>query len=190
MEVVPFNNSFTPGPKTFDFDINQISVTPERAKAVDFSDSYYDVEPGGRRDQGHADRRGQDARGAQAVQARRPARDDELRVHPGHDQADEAAVGLHLERRRVQALKNKQIDGLVVDLPTAFYITAGRCRTAKSSASSRRRPGGEHFGMVFAKGNALVACVNKALVGAQADGTLKQLQQQWLAKATGAPVLK
>jgi polar amino acid transport system substrate-binding protein len=51
-------------------------------------------------------------------------------------------------------------------------------------------PGGEHFGMVFEKGNSLVKCVNTALATLRSDGTLKQLQQQWLAKATGAPTLK
>src|ERR671936_830114 len=40
---VPFANSYAPGPKSFDFDINQISYKPARAKAVDFSNSYYDV---------------------------------------------------------------------------------------------------------------------------------------------------
>jgi polar amino acid transport system substrate-binding protein len=50
--------------------------------------------------------------------------------------------------------------------------------------------GGEHFGMVFAKGNPLVSCVNRALASLKASGTLTKIQQQWLAKATGAPVLK
>jgi polar amino acid transport system substrate-binding protein len=52
------------------------------------------------------------------------------------------------------------------------------------------QPGGEHFGMVFQKGNSLVRCVNSALSKLRGNGTLKQLQQQWLAKATGAPTLK
>ena len=90
----------------------------------------------------------------------------------------------------VQALKNKQIDGLVVDLPTAFYVTAVQVENGKVLGQFPTEPGGEHFGMVFQKGNSLRDCVNKALDTLRSNGTLKQLQQQWLAKATGAPILK
>jgi polar amino acid transport system substrate-binding protein len=90
----------------------------------------------------------------------------------------------------VQALKNKQIDGLVVDLPTAFYVTAVQVPNSKVLGQFPTTPGGEHFGMVFEKGNSLVRCVNNALTKLRDGGTLKQLQQKWLAKATGAPTLK
>ena len=89
----------------------------------------------------------------------------------------------------VQALKNKQIDGLVVDLPTAFYVSEAQVSHSKV-LQFPSVPGGEHFGMVFAKGNGLVTCVNGALATLKAKGTLARIQQQWLAKATGAPVLK
>ena len=84
---VPFNRSFAPGPKSFDFDINQISYTPERAKVVSFSSSYYDVNQALVVLAGNEDREGAHGRGAEAVQARRAARDDELLLHHGHDQA-------------------------------------------------------------------------------------------------------
>jgi len=90
----------------------------------------------------------------------------------------------------IQALKNGQIDGLVVDLPTAFYVTAVQVPNSTILGQFPTETGGEHFGMVFAKGNPLVACVNKALTSLKATGALKKIQQQWLAKATGAPVLK
>jgi polar amino acid transport system substrate-binding protein len=90
----------------------------------------------------------------------------------------------------VQALKNKQIDGLVVDLPTAFYVTAVQVPHSKVLGQFPAAPGGEHFGLVFQKGNTLVTCVNKALAKLRSDGTLEQLDHQWLAKATGAPILK
>jgi polar amino acid transport system substrate-binding protein len=48
----------------------------------------------------------------------------------------------------------------------------------------------EHFGMVFAKGNSLVQCVDDALAKLKSDGTLASLRQKWLGKAAGAPVLK
>jgi polar amino acid transport system substrate-binding protein len=90
----------------------------------------------------------------------------------------------------VAALKNKQIDALVVDLPTAFYVTAAQVPNSKILGQFPAASGGEHFGMVFAKGNPLAACVNGALAKLKKNGTLKKIQQQWLAKATGAPILK
>jgi polar amino acid transport system substrate-binding protein len=90
----------------------------------------------------------------------------------------------------IQALKNGQIDGLVVDLPTAFYVTAVQVPNATILGQFPTESGGEHFGMVFAKGNPLVGCVNQALASLKASGALQKIQQQWLAKATGAPVLK
>jgi polar amino acid transport system substrate-binding protein len=90
----------------------------------------------------------------------------------------------------VQALKNNQIDGLVVDLPTAFYVTAVQVPGSTILGQFPSPPGGEHFGMVFAKGDPLVSCVNQVLGGLRSNGTLRKLQDKWLAKATGAAVLK
>ena len=138
---VPFNNSYKPGKKPFDFYVTQVSYSPERAKAVDFSRGYYFVNQAVVGAQGHADREGEDDRRSQEVQARRAGRHDELHVHHASHQAE-------LGRRSctttndaaIQALKNGQIDGIVVDLPTAFYVVGGRSSTtASSSASCRRR---------------------------------------------------
>ena len=92
----------------------------------------------------------------------------------------------------VLALKNKQIDGLVVDLPTAFYVTAAQIPNSKILGQFENKPGAtsDHFGVVLQKGNPLAACVNKAITTLRANGALKKLQQTWLAKATGAPILK
>jgi polar amino acid transport system substrate-binding protein len=90
----------------------------------------------------------------------------------------------------IEALKNKQIDGLVVDLPTAFYVTAVQVPHSKILGQFPTATGGEHFGMVFAKGNPLVSCVNRALASLKRSGTLAKIQNQWLAKVTGAPILK
>ena len=89
------------------------------------------------------------------------------------------------------ALKNKQIDGLVVDLPTAFYVTAVQVPNSKILGQFENQGGAtDRFGVVLAKGNPLTACVNRAITSLRANGTLKRLQQLWLAKATGAPILK
>ena len=90
----------------------------------------------------------------------------------------------------VQALKNGQIDGLVVDLPTAFYVTAVQVSDGKVVGQFAANGSKERFGLVLAKGSKLTSCVDKALTRLWANGTIRNLQRIWLAKATGAPVLK
>ena len=189
-KVVPFNTSFAPGTKSFDFDINQISFTPARAKVVDFSDSYYDV------NQSVVVNKGTPIASVKTVSGLEPY---ELGAQLGTTSYQFIKDKIKPSKQpsvfptnagAVQSLKNKQIDGLVVDLPTAFYVTAVQVPNSKVLGQFPAEPGGEHFGMVFQKGNSLVTCVNKALSKLRSDGTLKQLQQKWLAKATGAPTLK
>jgi len=186
----PFNKSFAPGKKAFDFDINEISYSPARAKVVTFSASYYDV------NQSIVVNKGTSIAGVRSIAGLRKYKlgaqlgttsyqyivdrikpSSKPSVYPKNDAA-------------VQGLKNKQIDGLVVDLPTAFYVTAVQVPNSKILGQFPTPAGGEHFGMVFQKGNPLVTCVNQALANLKKTGQLKQIQQKWLAKATGAPVLR
>jgi polar amino acid transport system substrate-binding protein len=186
---VPFNRSFAPGKKSFDFDINQISYTPDRAKVVTFSKSYYDV------NQAIVVLKGTKIADVNSVAGLRPFK---LGAQIGTTSYDfitstikpttQPAV-YQQNAAAVQALKNKQIDGLVVDLPTAFYVSSAQVPDSKVLGQFETGGAG-HFGMVFAKGNSLAACVDQALAKLRANGTLKQLEQQWLAKATGAPILK
>jgi polar amino acid transport system substrate-binding protein len=187
---VPFNTSFAPGPKDFDFDINQISFTPARAKQVSFSDSYYDV------NQSVVVNKGTPIASVSSIAGLKPyslgaqlGTTSYQFIKDKIDPSKQPSV-FPSNAGAVQALKNKQIDGLVVDLPTAFYVTAVQVPNGKVLGQFEAEPGGEHFGMVFAKGNSLVHCVNGALTTLRDNGTLKQLQQKWLAKATGAPTLK
>jgi polar amino acid transport system substrate-binding protein len=187
--VVPFNTSYAPGPKKFDFDINEISYTPARGKVVDFSDSYYNV------NQAVVARRATPIATAQSTadlqryklgaqigttsyeyikQFIKPSK------QPAVFDTNDAAVA---------ALKNGQIDGLVVDLPTAFYVTAAQVPNSKIVGQFPTGNAGERFGMVFQKGNKLVGCVNHALNQLKADGTLQKIQEKWLAKVGGAPIL-
>ena len=186
----PFAKAYAPGKKAFDFDINQVSFTPARARVVAFSSSYYDV------NQALVALKGKPLAsvrsiagikkyklGAQLgttsyqyiVKTIKPTRS------PAVYDTNDAAVA---------ALKNGQIDGLVVDLPTAFYVTAAQIEYAKIVGQFRAPAGGEHFGLVLQKGSPLVACVNTALATLKKSGQLKKIQQTWLAKVTGAPVLK
>ena len=187
---VPFNKAFAPGAKSFDFDINQISITPARAKVVAFSKSYYDV------NQAIVVNKGTKIAAVLSIAGLRSYKLGaqlgttsyqfiKSRIKPSQTPAVPSS-----NAAAVLLLKNKQIDGLVVDLPTAFYVTAVQVPDSKVLGMFETKPGGEHFGMVFQKGNSLRACVNKALATLRSDGTLKRLQQKWLAKATGAPILK
>jgi polar amino acid transport system substrate-binding protein len=186
----PFNKSFAPGKKAFDFDINEISYTTARAKVVSFSASYYDV------NQAIAVVKGTKIAGVHSVAGLRSFK---LGAQLGTTSYDFIKTKIKPTQQpsvfnsnagAVQALKNKQIDGLVVDLPTAFYVTAVQVPNSKILGQFPTPPGGEHFGMVFRKGSPLVACVNQALAHLKQSGQLKKIQQKWLAKATGAPVLR
>jgi polar amino acid transport system substrate-binding protein len=186
----PFNRSFAPGKKAFDFDINQISATAPRSKVVTFSTSYYDV------NQAVVVVKGTKIAGVRSKAGLKPFKLGAQLGTTSYDYivksiapAEKPAV-FPSNAGAVQALKNKQIDGLVVDLPTAFFVSAAQVPNSKVLGQFPTVAGGEHFGMVFAKGNPLAGCVDQALRRLKANGTLKQLQQQWLAKATGAPVLK
>ena len=124
-QVVPFEQSFKPGPKNFDFDINQVSYTPKRAEAVDFSDSYYDVNQavvalkGSKIADADLDRR------PRGREARRSGRHDELRLHrPERVSRARSRRVYNTLNDAIAGLKAKQIDGVVVDLPTAFFMTA------------------------------------------------------------------
>ena len=186
---VPFNTSFAPGPKKFDFDINQISFKPVRAKAVDFSDSYYDV------NQAIAVLNSTPIAKAKSIADLKPYKLGAQLGTTSYDfikdtiQPSKQPSVFDTNDAAVQALKNKQIDGLVLDLPTAFFVTAAEIDNSKVLGQFES-PEGEHFAMVFAKGNTLVRCVNEALASLKSDGTLQKIQDKWLSQVVGAPVFK
>jgi polar amino acid transport system substrate-binding protein len=185
---VQFNTAFAPGAKKFDVDINQISFKPVRAKAVDFSNSYYDV------NQAMVVLRGTPIARAEGI--------DELKPYKLGAQLGTTSYDFIQDRIKpskqpavfdtndaaVQSLKNKQIEGLVVDLPTAFYVTAAQVENSRILGQFQSTTK-EHFGMVLEKGNSLTQCVNSALAQLKTDGTLQEIQDQWLSKVAGAPVL-
>ena len=186
---VPFQKSYAPGPKSFDFDINQISYTPARAKVVDFSNSYYDV------NQAVVVNKGTPIASVRSIAGLRKYK---LGVQLGTTSYN-AIVNVikpsskpavyDTNDKAVFSLKSKQIDGLVVDLPTAFYVTAVQVPNGKILGQLATKTG-EHFGMVLKKGSPLTACVNQALAKLKANGTLKAIQTLWLSKVVAAPVLR
>ncbi|MFF7263759.1 ABC transporter substrate-binding protein [Streptomyces sp. NPDC008159] len=190
-QSVPFNKAFAPGEKTFDFDINQVSVSDERKKAVDFSSGYYDVRQAvialkgskAAKAKSVADLKGLHL-GAQVGTTSLDYIDDV--VKPGQDPAAYAK-----NDQAKSALKNGQIDAIVVDLPTAFYITAAEVTDATIVGQFENKGGTpEQFGLVLDKGSALTPCVTAVVDALREDGTLASIEQKWLSDAVDAPVLK
>ncbi len=188
--VVPFNQSFKPGSKPFDFDINQISYTPQRARSIDFSESYYDV------NQALVALKGTDLARAESLAE---VQDAKLGVQIGTTSYDYIVDNIDPAQRpsvydtnndAISALKAKQVDGLVVDLPTAFFVTAVQIPNGTIVGQFPAVGEQERFGMVFEKGSSLVACVNGALRALKRDGTLADIQQEWLSDKASAPVLE
>ena len=186
----PFNTVIQPGKKSFDIDINEVSITPERAKAVDFSTGYYDV--------------------AQALITTTKSKIAKAKTIADLANAKlGAAVGttsyttitdvikpkakpsvFDTNDIATQALINGQIDGLVLDLPTAFYVAAASLKNGLIVGQFTPKSGSEQFGLVLSKGSALTKSVSAAVDALRANGTLKKIAAKWLSNTAGAPVLK
>jgi polar amino acid transport system substrate-binding protein len=186
--VVPFNQSFRPGPKRFDFDINQISHKPERANAVDFSESYYDVEQA---------IVGLESNPIATAKSVADLKDRKLGAQLGTTSLE--AINETIEPTRepsvydtnndvVSALKAKQIDGAAVDFPTALFMAAVQLEGGKVVGRLPAVEGGEYFGVVLEKDSPLTECVNEAIAALHDDGTIERLEQKWLGGS--APVLE
>jgi polar amino acid transport system substrate-binding protein len=190
--VVPFDNSYAPGTKKFDIDVNQVSYTADRAAAVDLSDGYYTLN-----------------QSIVALKANKLASVTSIAAMKGFKFGAQigttsldtitkvigptaAAKVYTTNDDAIAGLKAKQIDGLVVDLPTAFYVTAAQ---VDNSAIVGQFPGptgadAEHFSVVLAKGSALTGCVNAAIATLKSDGTLDAITKEWLSDKASAPVLQ
>ena len=188
--VVPFDQSFKPGPKSFDFDINQISIKPERANNVDFSEPYYDV------NQALVALKGSSLAGAKSVADVKDAKlgaqigTTSLTYIQDEIQPSKDPSVYNTNNDVISALKAKQIDGIVVDLPTAFFVTAVQVPTGTIVGQFPDAGEQEQFGLVLAKDGPLTACVDKAVTALRDDGTLDDIQQEWLADKANAPVLQ
>ncbi len=188
--VESFNSVTAPTPKKFDLDINEVSITAARAKAVDFSTGYYDVAQAivTLKSNKYANATSiADLQGAKLAAQKGTTSLDAITnvIKPGKSPAEFPTNVL-----AVQALKNGQVDGLVVDLPTAFYVTAAQVQGATIVGQLPVGGNPEQFGLVLEKDSPLTQCVSKAVDALRADGTLETLQQKWLATAGGAPELK
>jgi polar amino acid transport system substrate-binding protein len=184
----PFDSSYAPGPKKFDFDINEISYSAQRAQAVTFSGSYYDVQ--------------------QALVALKNSpiatkhSPSDLQGYVFGDQIGTtslAFINSQIKPTKTpkvfnslndvkQALSTKQIAALVTDTPTAQYIASSQIPGAVMVAQFPST--GEHYGLLFSKGNPLAACVNQALATLKSDGTLQGLQKRYLQDFLAVPTIQ
>jgi polar amino acid transport system substrate-binding protein len=186
--VEPFNSSYAPGPKEFDFDLNEISITAPREKAVDFSSPYYTA------NQAVVALKDSDAAGATSIA---DLKDTRIGVQIGTTslsaveeaiEPDDKPDVFNSSNDVVTALKNEQIDAIVVDLPTALYITAAQVPTA-TVVGQFAAPGGDQWGALLAKGSPLTACVSEAVDELRGSGELAKLTKRWMSDAAGAPEL-
>ncbi len=185
--VEPFNKSYAPGAKDYDFDINQITITPERERAVDFSEGYFDNA------QGILTLKDSPAAGAKSISDLKGARLGAQVGTTGLDFINET-VKPEVEPKvydstndAKSALEGGQIDAIVTDLVTTVYL---RDFEIEGSKVVGQYPRNEEFGMLFEQGNPLVGCVNEVLGEMKSDGTLKELQQKHLQQYLNVPTLE
>jgi polar amino acid transport system substrate-binding protein len=187
---VPFDNSFKPGAKPFDFYLAQVSYTAKRALAVDFSSSYYDV------NQALVTLKSNKFAHVTSVAA---LKDAKLGTQLGSTsysyitdviKPSSTPGAYNTMNDAINALKAKQIDGIITDLPSAFYMAAAQVPDSTVVGQFPTSAGGGHFGLVLSKGSPLTSCVDTAIAALKAKGTLAQIQTTWLSDKADAPILR
>jgi polar amino acid transport system substrate-binding protein len=185
--VAPFAQTYKPGPKNYDFAIEQIDYSAKRAKAVDFSNSYYD------KARAVVARKGTPITKATSISDLKDFRlasqigttDYEFITNTIQPNKEPGAYNSLADA--VAAINAHQVDGLVVDLPTALYMADPFVQEVKNSTVVGQfpvQPGGPYFGMTFQKGSSLVACVNLSLQEMTSDHTLQDITTEWLSQKT------
>jgi polar amino acid transport system substrate-binding protein len=188
--VVPFDDSYKPGTKPFDFYLAQVSYTPDRAQQVDMSDGYYFVA------QAVVSLKANPIANAKSIADLKNYKFGAQQGTTAYDTiqnviAPSTTTSVYDSNdAAIQALKAKQIDGLVVDLPTAFYITSAQLDNSVIVGQFPVAQGAnaEHFSLVLAKGSSLTKCVNAAIASLKTAGTLDQITTEWLSEKASAPV--
>jgi polar amino acid transport system substrate-binding protein len=186
--VEPFNSSYAPGPKDFDFDLNQISITEKRAQQVDFSSPYYTA------DQAVVVR---DDAGIDNPQSLADLADLQFGVQIGTTSLD-ALESIEPQAEPqvfdtsndvVTALNQGQVDAVVVDTPTAYFLTATQIKGA-SIVGQFSAPGGDQWGALLQKDSSLTDCVSAAVDDLQQSGELDKIEERWIGGEQGVPTLE
>lgn len=178
-------------PYRFDFDLDEFSITKPREQVVDFSAPYYNVS------QAVVTVKGTKAASVTTLAGLKSLK---LGVQVGTTAYTAVTETIKPSQQpgvynsnsdALQALKNGQVDALITDLPTAFYMTAVQLKGGLIVGQLPPTGGKqEQFGALLAKGSPLTACVSKAINTLRDNGTLAKIQDKWLAKEGNAPVLQ
>ena len=186
-----FDQAIAPGDKDFDFNLQQFSITDERKATVDFSPSYYETT------QAVITIKGSKAESAKSISDLRGILIGAQTGTTSFDAIEKrikptaGAQAFNSNDDAKLALKSGTIDALVVDLPTAFYLTGAELDGGKIIGQLPKKSGtGDQFGLVLAKGSPLTKKVTAAVNALRADGTLDRLATTWLSSSANAPVLK
>jgi polar amino acid transport system substrate-binding protein len=189
--VVGFNNAIAPGEKAFDFDINQVSISEEREEAVDFSDPYYETNQAlvGLEDSPAA--AATSVEDLQSLKFGAQVGTTSLDFITEVIQPDAEPLVYNDNSSAKAGLDARQVDAVVFDLPTAFYVSSVEMEGTKVIGQFPADAGGESdaFGLVFNEGNPLRDCANEALARLRDSGRLAEIEQEWLSDFVDAPVI-
>jgi polar amino acid transport system substrate-binding protein len=186
---VPFNSSYAPGPKDFDFDVNEISISPKRAEQVDFSSPYYTA------NQAVVANPGTSAASATSLA---DLADSKIGVQIGTTSLDAVDAEIQPSSQPqvfdtsndvVSALKQGAVEAVVVDVPTALYMTATQVPDA-TIVGQFPAPGGDEWGALLGKDSPLTPCVTWAVDELRKSGELQSITDRWMSQAAGAPKLQ
>jgi len=188
---VGFNSLAKRGEKDFDFDINQISITPERDKVVDFSEGYYSAAQAVIALKGSPAAEATSLEDLKGLKLGAQTGTTSLTAIREVIQPDQDPAVLDDTNVAKQQLQNGQLDAILADLPTAFYISAVEIPDSTLVGQFQVEGGQtEEFGLLFEQGSELLPCVNLALEALKDDGTLADIEQQWLSDVVSVPELQ
>lgn len=184
-----FDEAITPGPKSWDLNIQQFSITTQRKKAVDFSSPYYTTSQAVLTYKGSPAADATSLASLKAVKFGVPVGTTSQNVLTNIIAPTSAPSIFNSQDDAVQALKNKQVQALVVDLPTALYLASAELTNGKIVGQLADTTGGDQYGFMLQKNSQLTAPVSAAVDALRKDGTLAALQKKWLSDSINVPVL-
>jgi polar amino acid transport system substrate-binding protein len=187
--VVPFDNAIQPGPKKFDILLNQVSYSADRAQAVDLSDGYFDDSQAIVTDGANPIGNVKSIADLKKFQLGVQVGTTSLAYITDNIKPDKQARVYNTNDAAVAALKAKQVDGIVVDLGTAFYMVSAQLDNGKIVGSLPSIQAPEHFSVLLQKGSALTSCVTQALAVLKANGTLDTIRMIWIEAQGNAPAI-
>jgi polar amino acid transport system substrate-binding protein len=183
-----FDSAIAPGPKSFDLNLQQYTITSKRAKAIDFSSPYYQTTEALVTTKGSA---------AESAKTLSELKKIKIGVEAGTTSYTIVVkdVGVQPEvfnsnDDAVLALKSGQVDAIAVDLPTAFYLAGSELKHGEILGQFAESTGGDQFGIVLAKGSSLTAKVSAAVNAIRKDGELAAITKKWLSTSVNVPVFK